>query len=111
MMRAKPRTTNTERAEARTTNSFMAPLTTPMKSSGEPLLVVKDLVKTYANGTTVLNGVSFSVHAGDVFAILGGSGCGKSTLLNILIGVDTPSSGSVHVLGEDIHRISRQRKK
>src|SRR4051812_11236776 len=79
--------------------------------SGEPLLVVKDLVKLYANGTRVLNGVSFEVHAGDVFAILGGSGCGKSTLLNILIGVDTPTSGTVQVLGEDIHRISRQRKK
>src|SRR3954462_521638 len=81
------------------------------KTSGEPLLVVKDLVKTYANGTTVLNGVNFEVHAGDVFAILGGSGCGKSTLLNILIGVDEPSEGSVLVLGEDIHRIPRQRKK
>jgi phospholipid/cholesterol/gamma-HCH transport system ATP-binding protein len=89
----------------------MSSVTTPTKSSSEPLLVVKDLVKTYANGTTVLNGVNFEVHAGDVFAILGGSGCGKSTLLNILIGVDEPSEGSVLVLGEDIHRIPRQRKK
>jgi phospholipid/cholesterol/gamma-HCH transport system ATP-binding protein len=79
--------------------------------TGSPLLVVKDLVKTYANGTTVLNGVNFEVFPGDVFAILGGSGCGKSTLLNILIGVDAPSAGSVQVLGEDIHRVPRQRKK
>ncbi len=85
--------------------------TSSQTAPGTPLLVVKDLVKTYTNGTTVLNGVNFEVYPGDVFAILGGSGCGKSTLLNILIGVDAPSSGSVHVLGEDIHRVSRQRKK
>src|SRR6476620_55240 len=87
------------------------PPPTTSTSPGAPLLVVKDLVKAYPNGTRVLNGVSFEVHAGDVFAILGGSGCGKSTLLNILIGVDTPTSGTVQVLGEDIHRISRQGKK
>ena len=52
----------------------MSATTTLRKTSGPPLLVVKDLVKTYANGTTVLNGVNFEVYPGDVFAILGGSG-------------------------------------
>jgi phospholipid/cholesterol/gamma-HCH transport system ATP-binding protein len=89
----------------------MSAATTAPGSAPQPLLVVKDLVKTYANGTTVLNGVNFEVYAGDVFAILGGSGCGKSTLLNILIGVDEPTSGSVTVLGEDIHRVPRHKKK
>jgi phospholipid/cholesterol/gamma-HCH transport system ATP-binding protein len=81
--------------------------TTP---STKPLLVVKDLVKAYPNGTRVLNGVNFEVYAGDVFTILGGSGCGKSTLLNILIGVDTPSEGSVQVLGENIHELQRRKR-
>ncbi|HSI62254.1 MAG TPA: ATP-binding cassette domain-containing protein, partial [Candidatus Saccharimonadia bacterium] len=86
-----------------------APATKSGTANG-PLLVVKDLVKAYPNGTTVLNGVSFEVHAGDVFTILGGSGCGKSTLLNILIGVDAPTTGSVHVLGENIHELARPRR-
>jgi phospholipid/cholesterol/gamma-HCH transport system ATP-binding protein len=83
---------------------------TKPKPATEPLLVVKDLIKAYPNGTRVLNGVNFEVHAGDVFTILGGSGCGKSTLLNILIGVDAPTEGSVHVLGENIHQLARPKR-
>ena len=85
----------------------------PMASSRppKPLLLVRDLVKAYPNGTTVLNGVSFDVLPGDVFAILGGSGCGKSTLLNILIGVEEPTAGTVHVIGENIHQLSRRNRK
>jgi phospholipid/cholesterol/gamma-HCH transport system ATP-binding protein len=63
------------------------------------------------NGTTVLNGVSFDVFPSDVFTILGGSGCGKSTLLNILIGVEEPTAGTVHILGENIHRLPRRQRK
>jgi phospholipid/cholesterol/gamma-HCH transport system ATP-binding protein len=84
--------------------------TTPSKPA-EPLLVVRDLVKAFPNGTTVLNGVSLDVFAGDVFTILGGSGCGKSTLLNILIGVEEPTAGTVHILGENIHRLPRRQRK
>jgi len=77
----------------------------------EPLLVVRDLVKAFPNGLTVLDGVSLEVFAGDVFTILGGSGCGKSTLLNILIGVEEPTAGTVHVLGENIHTLPRRKRK
>src|SRR5262245_50947521 len=86
-------------------------LPTPPSKPREPLLVVRDLVKAFPNGTTVLNGVSLDVFSGDVFTILGGSGCGKSTLLNILIGVEQPTAGSVHMLGENIHRLARRRRK
>jgi phospholipid/cholesterol/gamma-HCH transport system ATP-binding protein len=86
-------------------------LPTPPSKPREPLLVVRDLVKAYPNGTTVLNGVNLDVFSGDVFAILGGSGCGKSTLLNILIGVEEPTAGSVHMLGENIHRLARRQRK
>jgi phospholipid/cholesterol/gamma-HCH transport system ATP-binding protein len=77
----------------------------------EPLLVVRDLVKAFPNGTTVLNGVSLDVFPGEVFTILGGSGCGKSTLLNILIGVEEPTAGTVHILGENIHRLPKRQRK
>src|SRR6266481_3184885 len=77
----------------------------------KPLLVVRNLVKAFPNGANVLNGVSLDVFPGDVFTVLGGSGCGKSTLLNILIGVDEPTSGTVHVLGQNIHSLPRRQRK
>jgi phospholipid/cholesterol/gamma-HCH transport system ATP-binding protein len=51
---------------------------------------------------TLFRDVSFSVHPGEVFVILGGSGCGKSVLLRILAGLLEPSEGTVRVLGVDI---------
>jgi phospholipid/cholesterol/gamma-HCH transport system ATP-binding protein len=57
----------------------------PDASLGEPIIEVDSLVRHFGK-QTVLNGVSFKVHAGDTFVIMGGSGCGKSTLLRHLIG-------------------------
>ena len=45
--------------------------------------------------------VSLSVRRGEVFAIAGGNGCGKSTLLREIVGLLTPSSGSIHLFGLD----------
>ena len=73
----------------------------------EPVLEVIDLVKTYPNGTTVLNGINFQVFPEETFVILGGSGCGKSTLLNVLIGILQPTSGQVRIFGQDIYRLKR----
>ena len=67
-----------------------------------PPLLARDLKKDYPmNGVAVhaLRGVSVQVNGGDYVAIVGPSGSGKSTLLQLLGGIDTPSSGSVEVLG------------
>jgi len=67
-----------------------------------PPLLARELKKDYPmNGETVhaLRGVSLRVDRGDYVAIAGPSGSGKSTLLQLLGGIDTPSSGSVEVLG------------
>ncbi len=66
-----------------------------------PVIVVKDLVRRFGR-RTVLNGISFTVGAGETLVIMGGSGCGKSTLLRHLIGVVRPTSGSIRIFGEDI---------
>jgi putative ABC transport system ATP-binding protein len=67
-----------------------------------PPLLARALKKDYPmNGETVhaLRGVSLRVDRGDYVAIAGPSGSGKSTLLQLLGGIDTPSSGSVELLG------------
>src|ERR1700722_7636774 len=78
----------------------------PLAEAREPVLEVSNLTKSFPNGRTVLNGISFKVFPEETFVILGGSGCGKSTLLNILIGVLEPTSGQVRIFGQDLHRLN-----
>lgn len=51
---------------------------------------------------TILHALDIEVPAGEAVAIVGPSGSGKSTLLGILAGLDTPTSGTVHMLGESL---------
>src|SRR5947209_8737812 len=67
------------------------------------VILVDNLVKRYGK-TTAVGGVSFAVERGVTTALLGGNGAGKTTTLSILLGVLLPSSGSVHVFGEDVLR-------
>jgi len=76
---------------------------------------VDGLQKTFGEHK-VLNGVSLSVSRGETLAVLGRSGTGKSVLLRIIVGLETPDLGSVHILGQDIaglglDRLSAIRKK
>ncbi|PTQ80294.1 putative ABC transport system ATP-binding protein [Nitrosospira multiformis] len=59
-------------------------------------------VNTGDEQLTILENINLSVNAGDSVAVVGASGSGKSTLLGLLAGLDTPSSGKVHLDGEDI---------
>lgn len=52
----------------------------------------------------VLRGLDLSIHAGEIYALLGGNGAGKSTTLNALLGFISPSAGSVAVSGYDPSR-------
>ena len=72
------------------------------------MLVARGLTKEYLSGTqrlTVLCDVSFEVPAGAFVSIVGPSGSGKTTLLGLLAGLDTPSSGTVSLDGEDFGRL------
>ena len=71
------------------------------------VLQTMDLKKYYGaepNITRALDGVSFSVEQGEFVAVVGTSGSGKSTLLHMMGGLDTPTSGSVLVRGEELAR-------
>ncbi|MEO1957224.1 MAG: lipoprotein-releasing ABC transporter ATP-binding protein LolD [Methylophilaceae bacterium] len=70
----------------------------------------KDLTKTYPSlGVAVLNGINLDVKKSEQIAIVGASGSGKSTLLHLLGGLDTPSSGGVELLGNDLNQLSEAR--
>ena len=53
----------------------------------------------------IIRGVDLHVNAGEALAIVGPSGSGKSTLLGLLAGLDAPSAGDVHLLGQSLSRL------
>ena len=77
------------------------------------LVQATNVVKTYGVGAGcvhALRGVSLSVPAGEVVAIMGQSGCGKTTLLNCLAGLDTVDSGQISIAGEGLQAMSDRRR-
>jgi putative ABC transport system ATP-binding protein len=68
------------------------------------MLRLTDVSKVYdgKSQVTALSGVSFSIQAGEMVAVVGPSGSGKSTLLNLMGGLDVPTSGAVEVSGRDL---------
>jgi ABC-2 type transport system ATP-binding protein len=77
----------------------------PRAKSPATAIEVERLVKRYP-GVMAVDGVSFSVGAGEVFALLGPNGAGKTTTTEIVEGLRQPDSGTVRVLGLDIQRHS-----
>ena len=66
-----------------------------------PVVIVEDLRKTFGSHN-VLNEINLSVNRGQTLAVLGRSGTGKSVLLRLIIGLETPDSGSIRIHGQNI---------
>jgi ABC-2 type transport system ATP-binding protein len=74
----------------------------------DPVLVAEDVEKSYGD-TAALAGVSLSVGAGEVFALVGPNGAGKTTLVRCLTGTTEPDAGTVRLLGESPRDARKQR--
>ena len=70
---------------------------------------IENLSFTYGQGEkNVLNGISLHIKPGEYIGVVGRSGCGKTTLLKLLLGIETPSSGTILYDNKDILALNRQ---
>jgi phospholipid/cholesterol/gamma-HCH transport system ATP-binding protein len=85
------------------------------RAKEESPIVIENLHKSFGD-QRVLNGIDLVVNGGETLAVLGRSGTGKSVLLKLIVGLQKPDSGSIHVLGQeigklDVDRLNEIRKK
>jgi len=74
-----------------------------------PLVSAEDVTRTFFLGSTrveALHDVNFTARSGELMVITGPSGSGKTTLLNLLAGLDMPTSGIIHLNGQDLATLS-----
>jgi oligopeptide/dipeptide ABC transporter ATP-binding protein len=90
-----------------------------MTDAHPAVLEIKDLARHFNVSTSVfsgrkstvkaVDGISFSIGAGETLALVGESGCGKTTATKMILRLDTPTRGQVLVDGEDVHALRGQR--
>ena len=75
-----------------------------MDTALDTVIDVQQLVTHYGT-REILHGINMQVQRGEIMVIMGGSGSGKSTFLRYLLGLLTPTSGTIHLLGQDINTL------
>lgn len=88
----------------------MGPMSTSAQSASGSI-DTRELCRHYTLGNSVIravDGITFSVGAGEFVALLGSSGSGKSSLLNLIAGLDRPTSGDARVDGRNLAELSSE---
>lgn len=80
----------------------------PREEGGVPVVSVENVHKSFASHK-VLDGITLRVARGETLAVLGRSGTGKSVLLRLIIGLNTPDSGSISIHGQNIAGLALDR--
>ncbi len=73
-------------------------------TTGNTIIEVKDLVKTYPGDVRAVQGVTFNVKEAEFFGFLGPNGAGKTTTMNMLVNLVKKTSGSIHIDGIDLDK-------
>ncbi len=68
------------------------------------VIVVTDLVKSFSPDFTAVKGISFAVKKGEIVGLLGPNGAGKTTTIHMLLGILTPTSGTIQLCGKDAQK-------
>ncbi|MEV1174646.1 ABC transporter ATP-binding protein [Nonomuraea sp. NPDC049784] len=69
------------------------------------MISLHGLTKVFPGGVHALDGIDLTVNDGEFFALLGPSGCGKTTLLRAIAGLETPTSGNIHINDKDVTQL------
>ena len=77
-------------------------------AEGEVISLI-NVTKAYSTGAPALNGIDLHIEKGEFVFVVGDSGSGKSTLIKLLLRELTPTSGKIHVLGQDLVRMRHGR--
>jgi len=94
--------------ELLTAADALPPPTAPTAGIGEPIVVCTDVAMRFG-GLRALDGVSLTIHEGELVGLVGPNGSGKTTLVNLLSGTFRPTGGRIAVDGVDITRLPQHR--
>jgi len=78
-----------------------APLNPPASAATSTVASLTGVSKRYGNGVLALDNLTLSLNPGEIVALLGPNGAGKSTAVKLLMGLSSPTSGSVRIFGAD----------
>jgi len=85
-----------------------------VKKKNEAIIKIDDLHKYYnlegKRKIHILKGINAEINASDFVIIYGSSGSGKSTLLNHIVGLESPTSGNIKILGQDVGHMSKEQR-